>query len=109
MADIKLFHSCKRDYTYYYDLTADQKAEVDSYYDHLDEDERMDHFIIYHDTVYHISDFMRCGYSGARSPFDPFWHAYLSDSFFSGILIHHCTDEETDNMDDQVIIATYLV
>ena len=72
---------------------------LDQDYDHLDEDS-LDGFIKYRRNWYHISDFML-----PMSQFDKEfkeWHAYLSDSFFSGILIRVSDDGE------QYQIATFI-
>ena len=61
-------------------------------FSHLDEDET-DYFFKYHNRWYHISDFMRMEpgtlFYGSNK-----WDGYLSDTFFSGILIK--MDEDCD-------------
>ncbi len=60
-------------------------------YDWLSEDERFDGWIWYRKRLYHIDDFMKFT---DQSPFSKPWHGYLSDSFFSGILIEISEDGE---------------
>ena len=69
-------------------------------YDHLSEDEKYDRWIIYRKSLYHLSDFLRIN---SNSPFNSKkWEGYLSDSFFSGILIKVSQDGE------QYKIALYM-
>ena len=64
--------------------------------DHLEDDEKMDGWIYYRSRWYHVSDFIMFypnyfGYDG-----------YLSDSFFSGVLI------KLDDDGESCKIATYI-
>ena len=68
-------------------------------YNHLTEDETEDGWIHYRGSYYHISDFMRLG---DNHPFSDQWNGYISDSYFSGILINISEDGEFYR------IATYL-
>lgn len=65
-------------------------------YDHLDEDEAFDGWIQYRDRWYHLSDFMGINHLNTPTPteFDG-WHAYLNDSFFSGVVIKFSDDCES--------------
>ena len=66
----------------------------------LDEENSFDGFIHYRNCWYHLSEFVRP--SSNNCPFDDgFWQGYISDSFFSGILLHVSDDCETYQ------IATY--
>jgi len=65
----------------------------------LNEDNGFDGFIYYRDRWYHLSEFMRIE---NNSPFDKYWQGYISDSFFSGVLIRFNDDGETYQ------IATYI-
>ncbi len=60
-------------------------------YDWLDDDEKMNGWIQRRGEYYHISDFM-----GTTPPkrFGGKWNGYLSDSFFSGVLIEVSDDGE---------------
>ena len=74
-------------------------------YDWLDEDEKFDGWINYRKNWYHISDFMSCHNTihSRNNPFKKFgYDGYLSDSFFSGVLI------KTSDCGDGYKIATYL-
>ena len=66
-------------------------------YDHLNEDEKLDGWIKYRRRWYHISDFMSC-HNSIQSSNNPFkvlgYDGYLSDSFFSGVLIKLADDGE---------------
>jgi len=74
-------------------------------YDHLNNDEKMDGWIKYRACWYHLSDFMSC-HNEMYSPNNPFkrfgYDGYLSDSFFSGVLIKVSDDSENYQ------IATYI-
>ena len=61
-------------------------------------------FIPYKGWIYTLSDFMR-----TDSPHSMFteWDGYLSDSFFSGILIKYARDEWDDLVDDEVVVGWY--
>jgi len=67
-------------------------------YDHLEEGEAYDGWILYRKRWYHVSDFMSC-HNEIHSPNNPFrkfgYDGYLSDSFFSGVLIKLSDDNET--------------
>lgn len=67
-------------------------------FDWLDEEDGSDGFIKYRGRYYHVSEFMRTD----SNPNLAFWHGYISDSFFSGVLIRLSSDGE------QYQIATYL-
>ena len=56
-------------------------------------------FFRYKNWVYNLSDFLF-----TPTPFCPFWTAYKSDSYFSGILVHYCKDD-----DDSLIVGRYCV
>ena len=59
-------------------------------YDWLDEEEKSYGWICYKRRWYHISDFLSL-HNKVHMPNNPFpkpWDGYLSDSFFSGVLIH---------------------
>ena len=58
-----------------------------------------DGFIHYRNRWYHVSEFMKFD---QHAPFDPKWDGYISDSFFSGILIKLQKDCETYQ------VATYI-
>ena len=95
----------KRTFMYYHDLPEKyQKLANDDFY-YLNDDEKFDHWIVYKNWLYHISDFMAFGYAGDayRSPTSSHWNGYIGDSFFSGILLHICEDDS-----EYYQIATYI-
>ena len=70
------------------------------YFDWLTEDMGgTDGFFCYRSRWYHVSEFMRFD---QHAPFDKKWDGYISDSFFSGILIKLPEDCETYQ------VATYI-
>lgn len=76
------------------------RSVLKNQFDYLDQDEAFDGFILYKKTWYHIGDFMRFGYPG-KEEFRGY-HGYVSDSFFSGVMIKISDDGE------QYQIATYI-
>ena len=79
---------------YGYQLTDKQKAEFD-YINDIDSHD----FFVYKGEIYDPYDFMRvCDWH--NNPFDGY-HGYISESFFSGILIKFCEDS------DYIIVASY--
>ena len=75
-----------------YELTAKEKAEFD-YYAPEELDDAL--FFRYKGQLYDLGEFCCC--HGALKP----WHGYLSDSFFSGVVVKYVSDNE------QVIVGTY--
>lgn len=73
-------------------------------YDWLSEEEKTDGWIWYRKRVYHISEFMDLNnkFHNPNHPFPAPWNGYISDSFFSGILIEISEDGEMYR------IGTYL-
>lgn len=63
------------------------------HFGHLSEDEAVDGFFKYRGYWYHLSDFMRI--TPGMAPHFNRWSGYLSDSFFSGIVIMLLGDMET--------------
>ena len=80
------------------------KSIIDNY-DHLSDDENQDGWINYRDRWYHLSDFMSC-HNTIYSPNNPWlkfgYDGYLSDSFFSGVLI------KLDDSGEGYKIATFI-
>lgn len=73
-------------------LTPNEQKEFD-YFDPSEIGE----FFRYKGTVYDFQEFVRVDHSSI----DKFWHGYSSDSYFSGILVHLCKDNES------VIVGRY--
>ena len=84
-----------RQFLYGYDIP---DKVLEEQFDHLDEDEKCDNFIKYRNNYYHISDFMRIEHNENLKG----WDGYLSDSYFSGILIKLSEDDN-----ESYKIATY--
>lgn len=70
------------------------QAVLDAQFAHLtDDDGMLDGFIHYRDWWYHISDFMAV--RGLTEPPMSEWDGYISDSFFSGVVIKLSRDGES--------------
>ena len=82
-----------KNFSYRYDVP---EKVLDDQFDYLDEDV-FDGFFRYRRRWYHLSEFLQPLYK-----FENEWHAYHSDSFFSGILIQVSNDGE------QYKIATFI-
>ena len=76
------------------------KKVLDDDFDWMDEDQIGDGFFKYKGQWYHLDEFMRIS-KNAPAPMKK-WHGYLSDSFFSGVLIKVSSDGE------EYIVGTYL-
>jgi hypothetical protein len=78
-----------KDLKYHYEVPAKVLADQ---FDHLDpEDNGYDGYIQYRGRWYHLSDFMTLDKS---NPLHGHWKAYLSDSFYSGIVLRLSNDCE---------------
>lgn len=86
----------RRQFKYRYEVP---EKVIQDQFSHLSDDD-IDGFIFYRDYWYHTSDFMRIS-ADAPINFNKY-NGYLSDSFFSGILINISSDGETYQ------IATYF-
>ena len=96
MSDLKIYTNHHvRQLQYRCDVPDDVLAD---YFDWLDDD-TFDGFFHYRGSWYHLDDFIRIS---EHAPFDTMWDGYLSDSFFSGILIKLLPD------DGEFIVATYI-
>lgn len=84
----------------YWELSNKQKNIVDKEYQGLDDIENHS-FIFYKDFPYLLSDFTRvnnniwCNMPNNSQIVTGGWHGYLSETFFSAILIKVCADNET--------------
>lgn len=86
-----------KQFRYNYEVPA---KVMKSQFSHLSEDD-FDGFIYYRKYWYHISDFLLID---KNNPFQTTgYHGYMSDSFFSGILIKLNDDNEGEYQ-----IATYI-
>jgi hypothetical protein len=81
-----------RDILYWYDLSEKEKAE----FDYIDGDNReWAEFVKYKGRVYDLNEFIRVEPEKLphSSPLKG-WHGYMSDTFFSGVLIKYASDYE---------------
>jgi len=87
-----------RNLLFAYELS--EKDWKDTCYDEEDQHragKEGDTFVKYKDYVYSLADFMRID---DNSPLKG-WHGYLSETFFSGVVIKYCEDN------DQVVLGRY--
>ena len=85
---------------YGYELSPKERAKFTYYDDALNEiDERR--FFRYKGLVYDLSEFMRV--TPRIGSFYPYWHGYMSDSFFSGILVRYVEED----FGDSIIVGWY--
>lgn len=75
------------------------KKVLASQFDHLDIDDALDGFFKYRGYWYHTSDFMKV--DGLADDL-PGWHGYVSDSYFSGVVVKLSKDNE------QYQVGTYF-
>ena len=91
----------RRDILYSYELSDRERSEFD-WVDDWDSVE----FFRYRGEVYCLSEFMRID-KHAPKEFQAF-DGYLSDSFFSGILVKYPKEDWGDYDTDHIIVATYI-
>jgi hypothetical protein len=85
-----------------YELAAGERAEFDYLdWDAIDKGEDSASFIRYHGVTYDLGEFQT---THGMPEFSPrvAWDGYLSDSFFSGIVVRY-----SDDM-DHVVVGTFL-
>jgi len=85
---------------YGFELSQVERAE----FDYLDDIESAS-FFRYKGQIYDLGEFMRIGRNIAPHPQRPGWEkfdGYSSDSYFSGVLVKFCDDQEW------VIVARYF-
>jgi lysine/ornithine N-monooxygenase len=83
----------------WYELTVEEQKDLLHYLD-TEEKQSEANFIRYHKRVYDVSEFMRIEHTNK----DLFvkWDGYISDTYFSGIVIRYVNDNE------QVIVGTFF-
>lgn len=88
-----------RNLLYWNELTVKEQKDFD-YLKVNEEAQANANFIRYHRRVYDVSEFMRIEHTNK----DLFvkWDGYISDSYFSGVLIRYVNDNE------QVIVGTFI-
>jgi hypothetical protein len=89
-----------------FELTEKEKQDF-GYLENIDEGI----FFRFKGQVYDLNEFMAVD---KNSPFPAFWHGYSSDTFFSGILIHLCDDNDLNRIsglsfpDNYIIVGQYF-
>ena len=78
-----------RDFVYRSDVPV---AILADRFEHLSEDDATDGFFCYRGWWYHLSDFMAL--RGLTEPPTSNWDGYLSDSYFSGVVLKVSADGE---------------
>jgi len=87
-----------------WDLTVKEAEQFDYLdWDKLREGTDSASFFRFKGEVYDLGEFQRITQNDYSEIKD--WDGYLSDSYFSGMLVKYAKDE--DNRDDMVIVATY--
>ena len=95
MAMIIKCNNKPRPIMYGFELSDNKKLEFDYLGDNINDNR----FFVYKNEIYDINDFMRvCDLH--NNPFNGY-HGYISESYFSGILIKLCEDS------DYIIVARY--
>jgi hypothetical protein len=112
MPDVKVYtNNHHRQFIYYHNLPDKYKQQVESDYDYLGDDQKYDQWIIYREDLYHTSDFMSLHnqFHTSQAMRDNFstWDGYMSDSFFSGVVIR-LHDNCTRCSDQCYSIGTYI-
>ena len=107
MAEVKIVtNHHRRPLLSYWELSDKEQAQAESNYGGLLELEEETYFT-YRGYVYTLSDFMRFNYGGSPTPaWAKGYYAYMSDSFFSGVMIQHVNDDTSD-WEDCVVVATF--
>jgi len=83
-----------------YELTDKERKDFDYLdWNSIDAGNDSATFFRYKGRLYDMGEFMRID---KNSPFGEFWHGYSSDSYFSGVLVHMCNDNES------IIVGQYF-
>jgi hypothetical protein len=86
----------------FYDLSQKWQKE----FDYIEEDQKYDaRFFEYRGWVFDSHEFMRIESEKMPAPYriSNYWHGYQSGTYWSGIVIRHCSDYES------IIVGQYLV
>lgn len=87
----------------WYELTLDQRSEFD-YLHWQDMENGLDYaeFVAFKGQLYYVNDFVEAGIGNSQRPeWLKGWDNYMSDSFFSGLVIRYNGDGT------EVVIGTY--
>lgn len=96
----------------FYELPKKYQKKALSDYDYMDDINESDGWFIYRSCLYHLDDFMAV-HNTFYNPNPPTWmqayDGYLTDTFFSGVLIRYPhMDYNEDEIDtERVICATF--
>ena len=110
MSEVKIISNYHlRETQYFYELSDKDQTIVESQYDWMDKEELDEsQFFKYRDSWYSFCDFMSLHnkvYCPNPPDFMVGWDGYLTDSFFSGVLICY---PQNDGFNDELIqIATF--
>ena len=107
MGEVKIYTNWhKRELLYLWELSEAYQAEARETYDYTDPEELQ--YFVYRNVLYSLDDFMSLHnkfYCPNPPGFMTGWDGYLTDSFFSGVLIRYPKDEwDTEH----VIAATFI-
>ena len=83
-------------FKYYHELSDEQHKTIESDYDWLD-DPTCENWLVYRDRLYCISDFLSVHntvYNPIVQDWQEGWDGYISDSFFSAIVIRLYDDPD---------------
>lgn len=87
-----------------WDLTPAERAEFDYLdWEAIDNGEDSAEFFRYRGTLYDLGEFMT---TSGLPEFNPLrkWHGYLSDSFFSGIVVRYLDPSDPD----EIVVGLFL-
>ena len=92
-----------------YELTEKERAEFDYIdWDAIARGEDSATFIRYRGWTYDLGDFMRTNEIGLPDEFRE-WDGYVSDTFFSGIVVKYAREDNGDIDPERVIMGRYFV
>lgn len=111
MSDVKIVtNNHERKVYYLFELSEHEQTIVKREFDWIDSNDianwEEEQFFNYRDTWYCLSDFMSLHnkvYCSNPPDFMQGWDGYLTDSFFSGILIKYPCDHDSE----YIIVATF--
>ena len=105
MSDPRIYTNWhRRDLLYFWELSEAHRAEARETYDYTDPEELQ--YIVYRGVLYSLDDFMNAHntfYCPNLPAWMRSWDGYLTDSFFSGVLLKHDDDDC-----ERVIMATFI-
>jgi hypothetical protein len=110
MGKVKVYtNHHKRELLYFWELDEARQAEARDKYDYTDHEELQ--YFVYRDVLYSLEDFMAVHnrfYNPNPPAFMSGWDGYLTDTFFSGVLIKYPVNDCGDTDYDYVVVATFI-